>query len=434
MERFVTTASRPEHLRSNPDFIVFLPNPNDPSEHENQHFNVVVTPEGTFLAFWTQGSRESDPDQRTVMSRSTDRGRTWSPYVVIDGPTPDDDPGVGLASWEFPIIAPGVLPDGGTRIWCFYTKNIGIQDVRTADTGVMRARWSDDDGLTWSEQTHDFPIPKTAIAHPDPKVPSTWIVYQTPRPTPEGAILAPFTHWASRAYDTETHMLMLTSESWFFRFENILTESDPDRIEMTLWPRTPDGRYDHGIRVLSPERPGISVCQEPTVCTLSNGRLVCVMRTYTGEIWFSTSDDDGRTWSEADVLRQEPGGAPLLNPVAPCPMYPLSDGRFLLVFYNNDGTVNGGNGPADGKKNRTPAWYTVGVETDDAHQPIRFGEPRVLLSNDCVVAGPSGRTEIASYPSFFEYDGTRYFWYPDRKHFLLGKIITDEMLDAVTPR
>ena len=174
----MTTASRPEHLRSNPDFIVFLPNPNDPSEHENQHFNVVVTPEGTFLAFWTQGSRESDPDQRTVMSRSTDRGRTWSPYVVIDGPTPDDDPGVGLASWEFPIIAPGVLPDGGTRIWCFYTKNIGIQDVRTADTGVMRARWSDDDGLTWSEQTHDFTIPKRAIAHPDPKVPSTWIVYK----------------------------------------------------------------------------------------------------------------------------------------------------------------------------------------------------------------------------------------------------------------
>ena len=159
------------------------------------------------------------------------------------------------------------------------------------------------------------------------------------------------------------------------------------------------------------------MCQEPTVCTLSNGRLVCVMRTYTGEIWFSTSDDDGRTWSEADVLRQEPGGAPLLNPVAPCPMYPLSDGRFLLIFYNNDGTANGGNGPADGKKNRTPAWYTVGVENDDAHQPIRFGEPRVLLSNDCVVAGPSCRTEIASYPSFFEYDGTRYFWYPDRKHF-----------------
>ncbi len=422
-----------EWQRSDPDFTPFLPDPDEPGEQENQHFNVVVTPVGTFLGFWTQASTEAQPDQRVVMNRSLDRGRTWSRYQVIDGPADDDAPGDGLASWEFPIVAPGVLPGGGTRIWCLYTKNTGVRDVRTDSTGVMRARWSDDDGVTWSVETRDYPIARTAISHPDPHVPPAWICYQTPRTTPEGAVLAPFTYWASNAVDGEKNMLALSSEIWFLRFENILTEADPDRLVVTTWPGGGEGPHTHGIRVPSPVRPDISVAQEPTVVHLPDRRLVCVFRTLTGHIWYALSSDDGRTWSDPAVLRYRPGGPEVLNPISPCPLYPLSDGRFLLVFYNNDGSGNGGSGPQDYKRNRTPVWYTVGEYVEDAEHPLRFGDPRVLAGNDCVPAGPIGRTEIATYPSFFEHGGIRYFWYPDRKHFLLGKLITDEMLDAASP-
>ena len=42
-----------------------------------------------------------------------------------------------------------------------------------------------------------------------------------------------------------------------------------------------------------------------------------------------------------------------------------------------------------------------------------------------------GRLEAATYVSLTEHAGRRVLWYPDRKSFLLGKLITDEMLDAM---
>jgi len=415
-----------EWKRSNPDLVVYIPRGCDTPDAENQHFNVVPTPSGAFLAFWTQADYENAPNQRVVISRSTDRGLTWSEPIQVDGPAPGDPPGTGLASWEFPIVAPGVVPDGGTRVYCFYTKNVGINDAREADTGVMRCRYSDDDGITWSARTLDYPIAPNALSHPDPAVPPTWIVYQVPFVIPEGHVLAGFTRWASDAVDPGKGMFERSSEICFLRFENILAEGDPEKLTVTTWPKS-----DHGLRVLRPGRPDVSVAQEPTVQALSDGRLICVMRTLAGKVFFALSEDDGRSWNEPAPLCYEPNGEPLLNPIAPCPLYRFSDGRFFLIFYSNDGTANGGAGPTDFKRNRTPAWFALGEEMPGhPTQPIRFAPLRVLLANDCAPAGPVGRTEIATYPSLFEYEGVRYLWYPDRKHFLLGKRITDELLES----
>ena len=43
--------------------------------------------------------------------------------------------------------------------------------------------------------------------------------------------------------------------------------------------------------------------------------------------------------------------------------------------------------------------------------------------------GPEGRISVGIYTSFFIHEGKRYYFYPDRKHFLLGRFITDEMLE-----
>ncbi|HUT74358.1 MAG TPA: sialidase family protein [Armatimonadota bacterium] len=343
-----------EWRRSQPDFVVYLPRDAGGTDAENQHLNVVATPSGSFLAFWTQATEENAPDQRVVVSRSTSRGNTWSPPSVIDGAQPGDPPGTGLASWEFPIIAPGMAADGGARVYCFYNKNVGINDAREDTTGVLRVRYSDDDGLTWSDGTFDYPVAPNALSNPDLAVPPNWIVYQTPGATREGHVLAGFTRWASDAIST-MGLLERSSEVCFLRFENILSERDPARLVVTTWPRA-----DHSIRIPAPGNPEISVAQEPSVQVLSDGRLICVMRALTGMVHFALSEDDGRSWGETAPLCREPGGKPLLNPIAPCPLYRFGDGRFLLIFYNNDGSGNGGSGPTDYLRNRTPAYCAIG--------------------------------------------------------------------------
>ena len=46
--------------------------------------------------------------------------------------------------------------------------------------------------------------------------------------------------------------------------------------------------------------------------------------------------------------------------------------------------------------------------------------------------GAIDRTEIATYTSLFEFGNDVCFWYPDRKHFLLGRYLTDELLAELT--
>jgi len=43
-----------------------------------------------------------------------------------------------------------------------------------------------------------------------------------------------------------------------------------------------------------------------------------------------------------------------------------------------------------------------------------------------------GRHWLALYGCLTERDGERILWYPDRKHFLLGRCLTDEMLAPMT--
>lgn len=422
---------QPEHecLRTRPDFVVYVPQPRQDKDETNQHFNVIATPGGALLATWTTATSEGDPDQRVIFSRSADRGRTWTEPQTLDGAQPHDPPGTGMASWQFLITARGVLPGGGSRIWCFYNKNIGIDDARAADTGLLRARYSDDDGLTWSEKTYDYPIEPNAISNPDPKVPHTWIVYQNPTPTADGAIIAGFTRWASNAVDPGIGMLERQSEVCFLRFENILAEPDPEKLVVTTWPRS-----EHGLEVESPMRPGRSMAQEPTAPALSDGRLFCVFRTLTGRAWFALSGDHGRTWDKPRPLRFKPGGDYVLNPCAPCPLYTLNDGRFLLLFYNNDGSGHGGHGPIDPVNVRNPAWVTVGREIPgEPDQPIRFGRPKIVADTNWVGLPHSGRTQVCTYSSLVEYDGERILFYPDRKHYLLGKRLPDEWLADCDP-
>lgn len=410
-----------EWQRTRPDLRVYIPECEEGPDAANQHFVVTPTTTGAWLAVWTSSTYENHPDQRVVVSRSIDKGHTWTRPAVLDGQRDGDG---RRASWGFPVV----VSDSG-RIYVFYNKNIGITDAREDTTGVLRFRYSDDDGLSWSDQAYDLTIGDAAIDHPDPSQPKNWVIYQPPVVLSNRTVFVGFTRWASRVYNPDGHLFTTDAEVWFLRFDNILTEHDPSKLRVTT---LPDG--DRGLRVLRHDMPAVSVAQEPTVVELSDGRWLCVMRTLNGTIAIATSGDGGHSWSTTRTLLDRPGGVPLLNPIAPCPLYNLHDGRYLLVFYNNDGTANGGSGPADAKKNRYPCFMTIGRETGDADQPLRFGAPKVFAtSNGVLLAGTPG-TQVATYPSLVQERDMRVFFYPDRKHFLLGRYLTDAWLQDCDPR
>jgi hypothetical protein len=56
-----------------------------------------------------------------------------------------------------------------------------------------------------------------------------------------------------------------------------------------------------------------------------------------------------------------------------------------------------------------------------------------LLDTNNIPFGPKGTAEVATYPSITEKNGKITLWYPDRKHFLLGKHITEDILSTLKP-
>jgi len=58
-----------------------------------------------------------------------------------------------------------------------------------------------------------------------------------------------------------------------------------------------------------------------------------------------------------------------------------------------------------------------------------FKQPQILADNGGAARGPVSHTQIGTYPSLFEFQDKVYFWYPDRKHYLLGKLLGPELLD-----
>ena len=404
-----------EWRRSNPDIVVYRPKRGESNDGDNEHFLVFPSPKSDdLLAMWTQSSVEAHGDNHIVLARSND-GVNWSEPIWVAGTHKDTEE--DQASWGFPAVS------RGGRIYCFFAKS--PRGTRGGASGTMGCYYSDDDGRSWNEGT-DTVLPSTRKDPGDLNSEETgsFIVWQMPFRDGKDRLMAGYTHWSKEKEIGSLHMM---------RFDNIDESPDCDDLKITWLP-------EGGKGIMMPRYVAPTGCEEPGIVLLPDGRLFTSMRTYTGYVWYSVSDSDGRTWRDTEVLRYRDNGDPVKHPLAPCPIYRLRDGRYFLLFHNNDyharNQLFGDPMPelhpimtmSSIFAYRRPAFITVGEFRPDAHQPIWFSNPKQILDTEGIAIGPKRDDEIATYTSFTDYKGKQILWYPDRKYYLLGKYISDEIL------
>jgi len=397
----------------------------------NYQVQLCVTPKGTWVACWTQGSYEANPDQRVVASRSTDGGRTWSAEIIIEA---------AAGQYQVPAwIVSFVVPHTG-RIYFLYWYNHNGIPLR--DAGDMFFKYSDDDGLTWSPR-RPVGVPRSAMDRNEPGDIHGWNFGQ-PRLLPTGQVIMTYakikrsslypTGWwldaenqwqpepgtdpASRpAHEQGGSPNNWSTEVFFVELHNILTETDPEKLVFNFLPKGGDGLW---VPYPGTDR---HFGQEGTLAGLSGGRLLCVFRSRLGHPFYAISTDRGMTWSKPEILRFCPGGDPFDQPCAPCPISKLADGRFVFIFHN--ARPNG-----EGWYPRDPLWIAIGREAPGVKENagLFFTRPKVVVYNDGIPGGPFKDFEIG-YPSFYCFGGRHYVAYANKTSQLRINEVPAALLD-----
>ena len=327
---------------------------------------VVITHDGNWLCTMTTGKGiEGQRGQHVVATISTDRGKTWSPLIDIE---PADGP---EASWAMPLLTPS------GRVYVFYDYNgdrintLGDRkDIRADMLGWYVYKYSDDHGRTWSKERYRLPVRMTPCDYENDFQGKVQMLWGIGKPVIAGdSVIFGFSKICK--------YLIERSEGWFFRSDNILTESDPAKIE---WQMLPEG--DIGLR--SPT--GGPIAEEQNLVVLSDGTLYTMYRTVEGHPCHAYSFDGGRTWTPPEFATYTPGGQRIKHPRA-CPrLWKTQNGKYLFWFHNNGGKDY---------ERRNPAWISGGIERDGR---IHWSQPEILLYDP----EPTVRT---SYPDLIEDQG-----------------------------
>lgn len=242
--------------------------------HKNYRIpSLLVTKNGTLLAFCEGREGGDSGDIDLLLKISTDNGVTWNHETVVwnDGRNTCGNP------------CPVVDKESG-RIWLFMTWNLGsdvekrIIRKESQDTRRPFVCYSDDDGVSWSKPVD---LSKTC------KDPS-WGWYATgpgvgiqlQRGKYRGRLVIPANH----SYDDPSGKI---AGGPFGYGSHVLISDD----------------YGKTWKMSEPIRPG---CNESQVIELSDGSLLMNMRSYNDNHCraISTSEDGGETWSAIRPDRQ----------------------------------------------------------------------------------------------------------------------------------
>ncbi|MEQ1698997.1 MAG: sialidase family protein [Ilumatobacteraceae bacterium] len=322
-------------------------------------------------------NREGGPGLRLLSTRSTDRGRTWSPVAEIDEPTRQSHDGYQLLHRR---------ADGSERLFVFFGWNVGSQYPAGADPSLTPSlrtdmqldegywfRISTDGGRSWGSQRWSIPVRRTAIDRDNPWGGTTMGMFLCDKPSViDGAVYMAFQKTREGAGETPG------SEVFFLRSRDLLHVDDPADA---TWETLPDG--DRGLQAPDGD---LALGEEPHIMAVSDalpGRLFALWRAETGKLAAAYTDDGGHTWGTPFWLTYEglplgAGGTQLIkNPRGSITPYrmarpsPAGGIEFVMLFYNNGHTER------LGYTGRRVYWLTVGRGNDDG--TIRWSQPEIGL-------------------------------------------------------
>jgi len=325
---------------------------------------VVVLQNGKWLCvFTTNAGHEGSKGQHIVSCISEDQGKTWSEPVRIEEPQKES------ASWAMPY-----LTDYG-RVYIFYTYNgdkihelNGKKNIREDMLGWYCYKYTDDDGLTWSDR-YRIDVPLTSVDLNNDWNGEVRIFWGIGKPIDfEGGMLLSFTKIG--------RYMLEYSEGWLLHCKNINNEKNPKKLEWKLLPETDTGIKNPELGVINSEH---------NIFQLNNGALYCMNRTVSGYPAESYSTDGGKSWTTPQPPVYE-NGIKLKNPRA-CPrIWKCENGKYLFWYHNNGGWNFGV---------RNPAWISGGIERDGK---IVWSQPEILFYEDSIHVR-------MSYPDLIEQDG-----------------------------
>ena len=404
-------AKRLEDLMlTKPDYVVYVPkqemhlykktNPQEIGDRYNDHFQVLYDDKRKlYYAFWTQASWEGAGDHHIVFSKSADGGHTWTDPVTLAGSERRAYKRLG-ASWQQPMLSKS------GRLYCYWN-----QKVRQGGCNeLLYGFYSDDAGESWSDPVLVHYPRRPQIPGYIATVKSGWINWQRPlRLGDSGKYFV----GCSRGPAIE-----------FWQYENI--DDDPPAEDLKI------SFFASGTNSLSRSRlaeksdfklnSGESRFEEAGVVKLPDGRLFALARTQVGYPVWSVSADGGRTWTDPKYLRRKDGAEPFLHPRSPCPIYDwvapeAGSGRYFAFVHNKFNFENKrtASGP------RGALYLIAGKFNPKAEQPIEFSEPKFFLERK--------NAWNSFYTSYTVVGEKRILWYPDGKHYLLGREIGEEWFE-----
>ena len=353
----------------------------------------TITPGGDYLLMFPTNTQErpkgnchyggnNEKVNDLVAFRSRDKGKTWQgPTIAFD---------IDYNQHGFiPLI-----PRGGNRIYAFGTQpfwGLWTTERGQGENAPIGYRYSDDDGYHWSEVRLIRPL-----NDPDFKGMSVMRMCEIDDGT-----------WLIGSHEGDWSYRPLMTRQYVLRSED----------QGKTWTVLPNPRHG-GWYALSHNR-----MDEGRPINLGGGEIYMMMRTPTGYLWASRSEDDGKTWS-----RPEP--TPLVHPDAPPMLFHLSDSKTLAAFHHNRHARTqyvGLTSEMEGQKDRSEIW--VSLSEDGGRQ---WSEPRFLFAN---AVSPSlensWRNYQCSYMDAFADDGILNLFVPHRWQRALHLQIQEEDLLAL---
>ena len=342
---------------------------------------LLETSNGDLLCAWLSGG-DGEParDNCVLITRSSDRGRTWEKETVF---LPAGEMASALTSW---FVAPG------GRIIAF---SASWPSEKSYTQWFYTRRESDDHGRTWS-------VPEPVCVH-DKRA-----CFVSPIRLRSGERLFPASIFDPR----ERPLTGPVSDLVLARTED---EAAAIPARSGAIPSGKFGTHRHGCCVLIAADPEARTLVEygcianrplgllePTVVQLNDDRLVILMRAeWGGFLWQAESADDGRTWSDA-------WETDIPNPTTLATLIRLPSGRIALV-HNATGKKS-----VFGVRNPLSIWVS-----DDELRTWSIRKDVIATSGNLRPATwPDGLDQLA-YPNAIILDGRLVFAYDRNRRDIL---------------